>query len=121
MSFQEQSLLGVSVGTNPKLLTEVILEDKKDDNLNLLLTVVVSAIIFVTVIALYEVIKVAISNYYDNIASMDPNSNYTQEEIERNVTSNYYELLSTVVFAIICLVIALIFIPILFVIKTYYT
>ena len=86
------------------------------NNINLILRVIISAIIFLTIIAIYNVISTAIDNYYSNIALNDPNSNNTQEEIDRTNIANYYALISTIVYALICLVIAIILIPILLII-----
>ena len=95
--------------------------DKNNGNyINLFLKIIISAIIFLTIIAIYNVINTAIDNYYSNIALNDPNSNNTQEEIDRTNIANYYELISTIVYAFVCLIIAIILVPILFLIMQNY-
>ena len=118
-----------SVGTNSTIEDGSTTEnpepkhvDNKDNGnyINLFLKIVISAIIFLTIIAIYNVINTAIDNYYSNIALNDPNSNNTQEEIDRTNIANYYELISAMVYALVCLVIAIILVPILFIIMHYY-
>ncbi len=95
--------------------------DKNNGNyINLFLKIVISAIIFLTIIAIYNVINTAIDNYYSNIALNDPNSNNTQEEIDRTNIANYYGLISTIVYALVCLIISIILVPILFIIMQNY-
>ena len=75
--------------------------------------ILISAVIFVTAVALYEVIRVYIGNYYANTALNDPESSNTLQDITRIRVANQATFTSTVIFAFICLISALILVPIL--------
>lgn len=87
--------------------------DKIQQLLYTILIVIISALIFVTVIAIYDVLRNTINNYYANIALLDPNSHNTPEEIERTQIANYNALISSLAFAASCLITALILIVII--------
>jgi len=73
-----------------------------------LIMIFVSAVIFVTMVAIFEVLKNAINNYYAEIALNDPDVNNTPEDILTTTTANRYGLISSFVFAVICVIIAII-------------
>lgn len=78
-----------------------------------IIIVIVSAIIFVTVIAIYDIIRNGINNYYASIALNDVNSHNTPEQIEQTEIANSNSLWSSMVFALLCLISAVVFIVIL--------
>jgi ABC-type Fe3+ transport system permease subunit len=75
--------------------------------------VILSAIIFVTVIAIYDVLRNAINNYYANIALNDTNSHNTPEDIQRTTIANENALWSSMIFATVCIITAIILILII--------
>lgn len=86
---------------------------QKNRNIYTLIIIIMSAIIFVTIISIYDIIRNVINNYYANISLNDPNSHNNQDDIERTIIANNNELWSSIVFAIICLLSSIIFIPLL--------
>lgn len=112
-----QSLLGV--GTNPSLidaakfnarglkseLGDDDVEFVKDSTTKLLLTVIISAIIFVTVVSIYDVIRNYINNHYANIALNDPNASNSQQDIDSTMIANQQGLKASVIFCGICVLI----------------
>jgi len=78
-----------------------------------ILIVIISAIIFVTVIAIYDVIRSIIDNHYAHLALIDKNSHNTPEDIERTQIANENALWAHIVFASICIVSAIILICLL--------
>jgi hypothetical protein len=70
--------------------------------------IIISAFIFITVIAIFDVIRNIINNYYAHRALTDPNSNNTQEDIERAEIANQNGLWSSIVFATVTFLIAII-------------
>ena len=119
------SLFGV--GAQPRIIDESLYEkrihgpsERQGGNIHLLLVIIISAIIFVTVVSIYDVIRSALNSYYSNKALTDPNSHNSQEDINRTNIADFNSLMSTIVFASICIVIAIIFIPVIFyLLKTY--
>lgn len=119
----------IGVGAQPKILEEKLAERDKlyerrlheseekdgahESNKRLIIIIIISAIIFVTVIAVYDVIKQLLNNYYSNLALTDPNSNNSEEDINRTNIADYYTLIALVVFAIVTIIFAIIAIPIL--------
>ena len=78
-----------------------------------LILIMISAIIFVTIIAMYDVAKVALSNAFAKEALKDPKSHNKRISIERTVVANAGALNASFTFAASCLVSTIIFIPIL--------
>jgi len=76
--------------------------------------IVISAIIFIAMVAIYDVIRNWFNNYYSAEALKDPKVNASQEEIDKVTTGDWYGLLSSMVFAGFCIVSAIILIPLLF-------
>lgn len=123
----DQSLLGV--GADPDLLDINRLSNKdyidrahylaktKDSDSSLrrtIITIVISAILFVTIVSIYDVLRNAINNHYARVALTDPRAKNTQQEITSTLIANKQGLISSIVFAILCIVIALIVIYILY-------
>src|SRR5581483_11434818 len=77
--------------------------------------VIISAILFVTVIAIYDVARNAISNYYAAQALRNPDSHNTPTEIEAALIANQQALIASGVFAAVCVLLALIIVPLLIV------
>lgn len=78
-----------------------------------IIIVIISAIIFVTVIALYDIMRNSLNTYYANIALTDPNSHNDPEDIERTQIANINALWSSIIFAIICVIMAIMLVFIL--------
>lgn len=74
----------------------------------LILTVIISAIIFVTFVALYDVLKNYINNHYARIALEDPRAENSEHDIIKTEIANQESLISSMVFAGVCIVIAVI-------------
>lgn len=86
------------------------LEDKAESIRYTILIVIISAILFVAVIALYDVLRNLTVNYFADRALRDPRSNNTQQDIESTNVANENTLLASIVFALICVVTAIFFI-----------
>lgn len=120
-----QSLLGV--GANPDLLdsSRYINRDYIDRShylsegkvpsgyTKLILTVIISAIVFVTIVAIYDVLRNAINNKYAKIALEDPAAQNTQESINSTEIANQQALISSIVFAILCILSAIVLVYII--------
>lgn len=85
-------------------------EKKASNNTYTILIVVMSAIIFVTVIGIYDVIRGGINNYFADIALTDPNSHNSPDDIERTNIANTNALWASMVFAGVAIILAIIFI-----------
>lgn len=86
---------------------------KSDKNtiLYTIIIIIISAIIFVTVVALYDVINSIITSYFSNKAYNNPKSNISRQDIiQNNINNNEYKRSSSV-FALLCLISAIILIP----------
>ena len=88
-------------------------EEKQNNIKYTLIIIVISAIIFVTVIAIYDIFRSLITNYFAQIALVDPNSHNSEEDIENTIIANDQSFWATFVFAIFCIVVAIILIYIL--------
>lgn len=88
-------------------------EDKGRSLKYTILIVIISAIIFITVIALYDVIRNAISDFYATNSLTDPNAHYTPGEIIQTRIANRNALIASIVFAAFCVLSALVLIVII--------
>lgn len=70
--------------------------------------IIISAFIFISIIAIFDVIRNVISNYYAEKTLNDPKINNTKEDIERAEIANQNALWSSIVFAAIAFVIGVI-------------
>ena len=77
-------------------------------NLNTVLVVAVSAIIFLTIIAIYELVKGYINNYYAERSLRNPNSNNSEKDIRSTLIANEENLKSIATFALVAIIIAII-------------
>jgi ABC-type Fe3+ transport system permease subunit len=84
-----------------------------ESNYHIIIIVIISAILFVTVISIYDVARSAIVNYYASISLNDPLSNNKQSDIERTLIANYNSFIAATIFSLICIISAIISIPIL--------
>lgn len=75
--------------------------------------VIISALVFITLVAIYDVIRNIINNYYAEKSLKDPNSHNTQEEIDRTTIANNNQLTASIIFALFCIITAVIIIIIL--------
>jgi hypothetical protein len=78
-----------------------------------LMIVIISAIIFVTIVAIYDVLRNAINNYYSKIALADPKAKNKKQVIDSTLIANKQALISSIVFATVCIITAIILVPIL--------
>lgn len=126
MSFQPLSNRGLSeslVGVaDPAKFTDPFRNESREIHAGLpkgdtlkytLIIVIISAIIFVTVIAIYDIIRNYINNKYAKISLENPDSGNTPQQIQSTLIANSNQLISSFVFALICIILALILIPIL--------
>lgn len=118
----DQSLLGV--GANPDLIdtTKFIEKDyverahylgkeggsNNNNATRIILTIIISAIIFVTIVSIFDVFRNAINNYYAKKALLDPKSGNTQQEIDSTLIANHEGLISSIIFAVLCVIISII-------------
>jgi hypothetical protein len=84
------------------------LQEKQSKISYTLIIIIVSAIIFVTIVSIYEVIRTVIKNYYAKIALTDPMSNNKQ-----TIVSNYDALKANFYFSLFCVVTGIVLIWIL--------
>jgi len=110
-----ESLLGV--GANPDLIdtahyiNKQVVKTATSNNNNpqrMILAIIISAVIFVTVVAIYSIIRNIITNYYTKKAITDPKAKLTPEVIETTLIYNKYGLVSSIVFAVVTIIIAII-------------
>jgi len=99
-----------SIGSRPK--------EKEKNNLNtnyvkIMLVTIVSAIIFILAVAIYDVIREIINNYYSKKIIEDPEYEATDKEKNREIIKERYSLISTIVFALVVLISAIVLIPII--------
>lgn len=88
-------------------------EEKQSNIRYTLIIIVISAIIFVTVISIYDVFRSIITNYFARQALTDPSSHNKKEEIESTIVANQDALRSNIVFSIFCIITGVILIYIL--------
>jgi len=75
-----------------------------------ILIVIVTAIIFIIIVSVFDIIKNIITSYYITRSLRDPKANNTPEDIARTEIADTNAILSSVVFAIIAIIIGLIII-----------
>lgn len=76
-------------------------------------SIVVSAIIFVTVVAVFSVISTIISNYFVDKTASDPRAKNTKLDILKTRITNQNLLLSNLIFASFVILCCFLFIPLL--------
>lgn len=78
-----------------------------------IIIVIITAILFVTVVSIFDVVHDIVNNYYADLALTDPDSDNTQENIKRSQIANKETLYSSIAFCLFCIVVSVITIPIL--------
>jgi hypothetical protein len=144
-----QSLIGINDPTIPSDITEDITRDLTEDmttdyktpgkkydfgikdnydktnmkpfypNIKVILSVIITAVIFVTILSIYDVLRTFLNNYYlkQSLLNSDvPNKN--MDEINSFLITSNNTLMSVSIFCAICILIALIVIPVIFYIMT---
>lgn len=78
----------------------------------------ISAFIFVAVVAIYDVFRSIINNYYADRALRDPQAHIPEEDLVRTEIANQQRLDSNIFFAVFAVITAIVFVTfIIFVIK----
>lgn len=77
-----------------------------------IIIVIISAIIFVTIISMYDVVRASFNSFYSNIALTDTNSHNAPQDIQRVQIANRNQLWSTMTFCAFCIVTAVILVAI---------
>ena len=119
MSFQplnlglSESLLGVAATNNDFINTSNYINKKvvknagqNNDPKKMILAIIVSAVIFITIVSIYSIIRNIINNYYTKKALTDPKVEIPPQEVEITLLANEYGLIASIVFAIVCIIIA---------------
>ena len=75
-----------------------------------IIIIIISALIFVAVISLYDVVRNIISNFYIEQTLRDPRSDNTEQEIIAGEVASTNSLISSIIFAVITIVTAAILI-----------
>lgn len=66
---------------------------------------IISGVVFLTILSIYEVFRNYISNHYAKIALIDPCSKNSKDTIHRTLIANYQRLRASIVFAIFCVIV----------------
>lgn len=117
MNFQpniNESLIGVSA--TPKLFENKMLYDRNihSSNTQTFKILLISVILFITIISIYDVIKNMINNHYSYNLLKNPKTKYTKLDINRTLIQNNETLSSSITFSLFCILILFIFLFILF-------
>lgn len=88
-------------------------EEKPTNIRYTLIIIIISAIIFVTVISIYDVFRSVITNYFARQALNDPHSYNKKEEIESTIVANQDALKANFWFSLFCISTGIILIYIL--------
>lgn len=105
----KQSLIGVAT---PGRFVDVTDQDNRlypkrrpgTDNSNAIILVIITAILFVTIISIYDVIRNIINNHYASKALRDPLAHNDPQDIESTLIGNKEGLIASIVFAVLCLI-----------------
>ena len=108
------SLLGTGTLTNFEAISERPIHGVARQHEHIISIIVLSAILFVLIVSLFDVIKVMVTNYYAKIALQNTISHNNQDDIDRTIEANEERLQATFMFFLICLIITLIFVPIIY-------
>jgi len=87
---------------------------EKHHHRNTIIIVIISAIIFVTVVSMYDVVRVYFNAKYADKALNDPNAHNDPDQVSSTTIANYYSFISSVGFSLFCLASAVILISILY-------
>ena len=86
---------------------------KRNREINTTILIIISAIIFISVVALYDILRNYITNKYATKALEDPRSENTKTDIAKTEIANLNGLYSSICFALIVILSAIILIPLL--------
>lgn len=78
-----------------------------------IIMILISAILFVTIISMYDVLRNIITYHYTEKNLKDLHNKLSQESIELSTTTNNYTLISSIIFSITSIILAIILIPLL--------
>ena len=78
--------------------------------------VIISAIIFVAMISIYDIFRNSINNVYARKALINPDSGNRPQDISATLIANRNALISSGIFCLICIMIAIVSIPLLYLI-----
>lgn len=88
-------------------------DEHNSKNNGVMILIIISAIIFVTIVSIYDVIRNAFNNYYAAKALEDPRANNAEADINRTLIANYQALIASIVFCGFCIFTGLILLYIL--------
>jgi hypothetical protein len=115
-----QSLLGA--GTTTTLIDTAKFNEKGLEELHpqesgvskSILLVIISAIIFVTVVSFYDVLRTFINTIFAKIALEDPNAHNTQQDIDSTEIANKEAILASITFFSLCLILAVLIVGVIY-------
>lgn len=87
--------------------------DHKEAMKYTIIIIIISAIIFVTTVAIYNLIQNIITVYYSNITAGDPRSMNTDDDIIKILLANHFSTEASIAFAVFCIISAIVVIPFL--------
>ena len=73
-----------------------------------IIIIIISAILFVTIIAIYDIVRIGIINHYANKSLHDKRSQNNREDIERTIVANENSFWASIAFATFCIISAVI-------------
>ena len=85
---------------------------KSSSIISTIIVIFISAILFVTIIAAYDILRNYIRNYYTKKTLLNKQFKTDPKDIRNTLITNEESLTSTIVFFIACFIIAIIFLPI---------
>ena len=69
----------------------------------IIVPIIISAIVFITILSLYDVVKHALLNYYARKALLDPKARNRKKNITRTLIANSQHLFSLIIFSLFCI------------------
>ena len=94
--------------------------EKRERPVHIVIVIIISAILFVTIVSLYDVLRAWIINYYAEITLKDPISNNTENDIRKTLLANWNSFKAAAFFACMCVVTSAFFIFALIVIMNWF-
>jgi hypothetical protein len=79
-------------------------EEKRASMKYTIIVIIISAIIFVTIISIYDIFRNIISNHYAEIALEDPNADNKSHDIKSTLIANRNALTSSIMFSLFCII-----------------
>lgn len=111
MSLSGRNLSTAKLGTGSDSTDQV---KSEFINARKVIWIVVSAIIFVVIVAIYELLRISLNNYFYLQAVEDPRCNYKKHKCTQELAKNHNNLISACIFALLTILTAAIILPILF-------